>query len=166
MSIDELRDQMKYGLKAVIISSSNGIPLVSVKLDPEIDEALIAPFFSALNQFSVENLRAYNETLIKGGELETLVVQKHGIRLIALMDKRMKKVQIGKEAEMTLDLFYEMYEEEIEQFEEGCVDLGVFKKFEILIKRKIKNYYERIDEDEGILSKIVSFFKKKKGELK
>jgi hypothetical protein len=166
MSVDKLRDQKKHGLKAVIISSREGIPLVSVKLDPKIDEALIAPFFSALNQFSEENLQAYNETLIKGGELETLVVEKHGIRLIALMDKRMKKIQIGKEAEMTLDLFYEMYEKEIEQFEEGCIDLEIFEKFEVLMKRKIKEYYEKIDDNEGILSKIQNIFKKKKGELR
>ncbi|MFO8019721.1 MAG: roadblock/LC7 domain-containing protein [Promethearchaeia archaeon] len=156
----------KHRVKAVIIASENGIPLVSVKVDDQINESLIAPFFSALRRFSEENLDALNETLIKGGKLETLVVRKYGLFLIALMDKHMKKIKIGKEAEQALDLFYKMYKQEIDNLDETCLDLEGFKKFEVLLKRQIKQYYKKIDGGEGFFSRLMNFFRKNKDELR
>ena len=51
------------------------------------------------------------ESVVKAGELDMLIKKKHGLILIAIMDKNMKKVQIGIEAEQALDLVYEMYKE-------------------------------------------------------
>jgi prefoldin subunit 5 len=111
-------------------------------------------------------LDALNETLIKGGKLETLVVQKHGLFLIALMDKHMKKVKIGVEAEQALDLFYEMYKQEIENLDETCLDLESFKKFEVLLKKQIREYYDKIDQEGGFFSRLMSLFKKNEEELR
>jgi len=152
-------------VKAVIIATNNGVPLVSVKTSSEIDEKLISPFFSAIKQFSENALDFSKQGLdflqIKGGKVETLVARNHNLILIALMDKDMKKVGVKKEAEEALNLFYEMYKDELKQMEENCVNLHVFEKFEAVLKKQIQEYYEKIEENgDGLFSKIIQFFKK------
>lgn len=161
-------DLKKAKVKAVIIATNNGVPLVTVKIGSDIDEKLISPFFSAIKQFSENALDFSKEGLdflqIKGGEVETLVARNHGLILIALMDKEMKKVGVREEAEQALDLFYEMYEDEIKQMEEGCVDLNIFEKFEAVLKKQIQEYYAKIEQDEeGFFDKVIKFFKKELG---
>ncbi|TFF97985.1 MAG: hypothetical protein EU547_02825 [Promethearchaeota archaeon] len=152
-------------VKAVIIATNNGIPLVSVKTSSKIDEKLISPFFSAIKQFSESTLDFSKEGLdflhIKGGDVESLVARNHGLILIALMDKEMKKIGVQKEAEEALDLFYEMYRKELDEMENNCVDLNVFKEFEAVLKNQIQDYYEKIEQDEGgFFNKFIKFFKK------
>ncbi|MHA1147846.1 MAG: hypothetical protein ACTSR8_06335 [Promethearchaeota archaeon] len=157
----------EVGIKGVIISTKNGIPLASVKIDENLDENLIAPFFSALHYFSDETLGALNESVIKAGNLDMLITKKHELILIAIMDKSMKKVQIGLEAEQALDLIHEMYKEEIDKLNQGIgVDLNIFKKFEVLLKKQIDEYYSKIDRKEGLFAKLIKAFKKKPGEIR
>jgi hypothetical protein len=153
----------------VIIATLNGIPLVSVKVDEKdekINEHLIAPFFSALSTYSEENLASLNETLIKGGKVETLIVKKHGLILIALMDKNMKKVKIAVEAEEALDLFYEMFKNELKNFDKTCINLDIFDKFKMLLKKQIDEYYQKIEKDSGFFSRLLNLFRDKQGELR
>jgi len=162
----ELPDKKVLG---VIIATSNGVPLVSVKVDnknKEINENLIAPFFSALSKYSEENIASLDETLIKGGRVETLIIKKHELILIALMDKDMKKVKIAVEAEKALDLFFEMYQKELENFDKTCVNLDIFDKFEVLLKKQINEYYRKIEKDSGFFSRLLNLFKDQKEELR
>ncbi|MEJ2249606.1 MAG: hypothetical protein P8Y97_08105 [Candidatus Lokiarchaeota archaeon] len=136
-------------VKAVIIASSEGIPLVSVKVDEKFKEDLIAPFFSAIKNFSEEQIGTLNESLIKGGDSDVLVVHHHNLILIAIMDSSLQKQGINEEAKEALDIFYKMYEEEIETIDKSCLDLTIFKRFEVLLEKQIKDYYEKIDENSG-----------------
>lgn len=81
---DELKER-KHEVKAVIISTSNGVPLVSVKVDETFNEELIAPFFSAIKNFSEEQIGSLSESLIKGGDSDVLVVQEHELILIVTL---------------------------------------------------------------------------------
>jgi predicted regulator of Ras-like GTPase activity (Roadblock/LC7/MglB family) len=161
--VDELNER-KHEVKAVIISTSNGVPLVSVKVDESFNEELIAPFFSAIKNFSEEQIGSLSESLIKGGDSDVLVVQEHELILIAIMDKSLKKINIEREAREALHNFHEMFEEEIHAMDEGCVDLQIFKQFEDALKKQIKNYYSKIDVkkkgDGGFFSKIFGMIKK------
>ena len=40
-----------YEIKAVVISNKFGIPLVTLKIDPNINETLMTPFISAIQIF-------------------------------------------------------------------------------------------------------------------
>lgn len=160
---DELKER-KHEVKAVIISTSNGVPLVSVKVDETFNEELIAPFFSAIKNFSEEQIGSLSESLIKGGDSDVLVVQEHELILIAIMDKSLKKINIEREAREALHNFHEMYKKEIHAMDQGSVDLHIFKEFQDALKRQIKNYYSKIDErkrdDKGFFSKIFSMIKR------
>ncbi|MGQ4874128.1 MAG: hypothetical protein ACP6IY_08665 [Promethearchaeia archaeon] len=128
--------QNQAGVKCIIICSKDGVPLVTVKVEEKINEALIAPFFSALDSFTGDNIDALSESLIKTGNLDILVKKKHGLILIAILDKKLKKIGIGSEAEQALDLFYEMYKEEIDLMNKrATLDLNIFKKFEVLLNK-------------------------------
>ncbi|TXT59435.1 MAG: hypothetical protein BAJALOKI2v1_210036 [Promethearchaeota archaeon] len=155
--------ERKHRVKAVIISTSNGVPLVSVKVDESFDEELIAPFFSAIHNFSEVQIGSLSESLIKGGDSDVLLVQEHDLILIAIMDKSLKKIDIEKEAREALYNFHNIYKEEINTMKKDCVDLKVFKKFEILLKKQIEDYYEKVDEtskdDKGFFSKILGMIK-------
>ncbi len=159
----------KRPIKAVIIATSHGVPLVSVKSSSEIDEKLISPFFSAIKNFSENTLDFSKEGLdflqIKGGKVETLIARNHDLILIALMDKDMKKIGVKKEAEEALNLFYEMYKDELQEMDATCVDLNVFKKFEVILEKQIQDYYEKVSKGEegGFFSKIINFFSKEMG---
>ena len=167
MSTDKNNQTLQTAkVKAVIIAKSNGVPLATVKTDADIDEELISPFFSAIKQFSENTLDFSKHGLdflqIKGGEVESLIARNHDLILIALIDKEMKKEDMKEGAEDTLDLFYEMFKTELEKMEEESVDLNIFKKFEVIMKKQIQNYYERIEQDdEGVFDRITEFFKKK-----
>ncbi|MHA1490944.1 MAG: hypothetical protein ACTSRI_15020 [Promethearchaeota archaeon] len=167
MSKEENSNNSKLGMKAVIISTSTGIPLASVKIDEKLDEKIIAPFFSALHSFSDENLDVVKESLIKTGNLDMLLQKKHGLILIAIMDKSMKKVEIGIEAEQALDLVYEMYKEEIDKINKNInIDLTPFRRFEVLLEKQIRKYYDTIDRKESFFSKFIKSFKSKPGEIR
>jgi predicted regulator of Ras-like GTPase activity (Roadblock/LC7/MglB family) len=159
----EIKKNRKHQVKAVIIASSNGIPLVSVKIDERFEEELIAPFFSAIKNFSDQKLGSLKESLIKGGEHDVLVVQQHGLILIAIMDSSLKKIDIEDEAKQALHNFHKMFEQEIESLDTSCLDLNVFKQFENSLKQQIREYYEKIDgkeKGEGFFSKLFSSFRK------
>ena len=139
----------------------------TVKIDDDFNEDLIAPFFSSLQGLSGDKIDLFSESLMKGGNLDILVKKKHGLILLAFMDKNMKKIQIGIEAEQALDLIYEMYNEEIEKLLKNIpIDLSIFKKFEILLSKQIQEYYAKVDQTKSLFSKLIQSFKKKPGEIR
>ena len=64
-------------IKSVIIAHTNGLPLVSVKVDKGLDENIIAPFFSAMQTFSDQNIGKMDTSRIKAGNLDLLYLRKH-----------------------------------------------------------------------------------------
>ncbi|TXT57243.1 MAG: hypothetical protein BAJALOKI1v1_1830003 [Promethearchaeota archaeon] len=164
--MNERRTPRENKVKAVIIASSHGIPLVSVKTDETFDEGLIAPFFSAIKNFSDTQLGSLKESLIKGGDYDVLVVQQHELILIAIMDSSLKKIDIEQEAKEALHSFHMMFEDEIDSLDKTCLDLNVFTKFQVLLEKQIAKYYEKIEHEQseekgkGFFSKIFGALRK------
>jgi hypothetical protein len=165
MNMSEERLQIKM----IIIANDHGIPLVSVKIDDTLQEELISPFFSSIHQFADKGGLEAEETKINMNSLEIIINRKNGLMLIGIFDESIKKLQsMQGNMYMMLDLFREMFKEEITAMAENkSVDMNIFKKFEVLIERQIRAYLKEVKEDggkktKGIFGKLMSLLKKKK----
>ena len=79
------------------------------------------------------------EITIKGLDIQMIIVSKHKLILIAIMDKEFLKHGIRKEAEKVLDLFYSLYKNEID---EG-VDVNTFNSFKKVLYKQLKKYFKK-----------------------
>ncbi|MHA1716065.1 MAG: hypothetical protein ACTSXP_10505 [Promethearchaeota archaeon] len=109
MSQSKSFENQDNGVKAVIISTIAGTPLVTIKLNEKVDECLITPFISAIHSFSREVMGNDQEIYFKSGNLDLYCLTKKydrcQLRIFALMDLNMKKLNIKDEAEAALDAF-------------------------------------------------------------
>ncbi|MHA1146855.1 MAG: hypothetical protein ACTSR8_01265 [Promethearchaeota archaeon] len=111
-------------IRAVVICRESGEYLIDQILDSNINPIMISSFVSALSMFGKENMGKIEEISVKGIEVEMTIVAKHGLILIALMDKDFYRDLIRQNGENILDLFYNIYKKDIENFN------GEIKKFE------------------------------------
>lgn len=80
------------------------------------------------------------EITIKGLDIQMIIVSKHNLILIAIMDKEIMKHNIREEAEKSLDMFYSLYKNEINE----CVDVCMFDSFKKILFQQIKEYFEKL----------------------
>ncbi|MHA1301672.1 MAG: hypothetical protein ACTSO9_19805, partial [Candidatus Helarchaeota archaeon] len=108
---------MDIGVKAVVISDPNGLPMVVVKTDENLDETLMSSFLTAVGSFSKEVLGGAHDISFRAGDLDLYCFFKKynqlELKIFALMDSKMKKIDIRGEAEAALDGFVDYYGEEI-----------------------------------------------------
>ncbi len=111
-------------IRAMVICKTSGQYLVDQILDTKINPIMISSFVSALSMFGQENIGNIEEISVKGIDVELIIVSKHDLILIILMDRHFYKDIVRKSGEKILDLFYAMYSnqldvsEEIKQFED------------------------------------------------
>lgn len=113
-------------------------------LDSDINPVLLSSFVGALGMFGNENMGKIEEIIIKGLDIQIIIVNKYDLFLIALMDKDYAKNDIRSEAEKALDVFFALYRSEIE----SCDEINVFLPFKKALFRQIREYTERIDKYE------------------
>ncbi|MFX1589458.1 MAG: hypothetical protein ACFFC1_15000, partial [Promethearchaeota archaeon] len=109
-------------LKGIVICKETGVYLLDLILDSEINPVLLSSFVGALSLFGEENMGKIQEITIKGLDIQMIIVSKHNLILIAIMDKEIMKHNIREEAEKSLDMFYSLYKNEINE----CVDVCMF----------------------------------------
>ncbi|MBY8982063.1 MAG: hypothetical protein KGD57_03880 [Candidatus Lokiarchaeota archaeon] len=151
-------------LKGVIICKESGEYLVDLILDSDINPILLSSFIGALSLFGKDNLGKIEEILIKGLNVEMVVVSKHNLILIAIMDKRFNKYYIREEAEKALDNFYTFYKNEIDE----CYDVCKFESFKKILLMQIIEYFDKIKdrdknqpiEDFGFFTEAINKMKK------
>lgn len=115
-------------------------------LDSEINPILLSSFVGALSLFGEENMGRIEEITIKGLDIQMIIVCKHKLILIAIMDKKFLKQSIREEAEKALDMFYSLYKNEIEE----SVDVFMFDSFKKILLKQIKDYFNKINHIESI----------------
>jgi len=109
-------------IRALVICKTSGQYLVDQIFDTKINPIMISSFVSALSMFGQENMGKIEEISVKGIDVELIIVSKHDLILIVLMDRHFYKDIIRKSGEKILDLFFAMFSnqlgdsEEIEQF--------------------------------------------------
>jgi len=141
---------MDIGVKAVVISDPNGLPMVVVKTDENLDETLMSSFLTAVGSFSKEVLGGAHDISFRAGDLDLYCFFKKynqlELKIFALMDSKMKKIDIRGEAEAALDGFVDYYGEEI--IKNWNNKENYFQKFEKALQEQINLYYEKIKTEE------------------
>ncbi len=142
-------------LKGIIICKESGEYLVDLILDSDINPVLLSSFIGALSLFGKDSLGKIEEILIKGLDVEMVVVSKHKLILIAIMDKKFNKYYIREEAEKALDNFYMFYKNEIDD----CMDVNKYDSFKKILLMQIIEYFDKLkDRDKNQPTDDFGFF--------
>jgi len=80
------------------------------------------------------------EIMIKGLDIEMIIVNKYNLVLIAIMAKDFIKQDIRTEAEKALDMFYSLYKGKIGEYCDVCE----FESFKKTLYNQIDEYFNRI----------------------
>jgi len=133
-------------LKGIIICKYSGEYLLDLILDTEINPILLSSFVGALSMFGEDNLGKIEEINVKGLDVDMIIVSKYKLILIAIMDKKFMQGGIREEAKMALDMFYMLYEKDIE---ETVIDIGKFDSFKDVLISQVKEYFDRMKKEEA-----------------
>ncbi|WP_457558942.1 hypothetical protein [Candidatus Harpocratesius sp.] len=161
-----MEENMRLQFKMIVFATENGLPLVSVKIDKNLDEKFLTPFFSSIHQYSDRGGLETNETRILIKDLEIVVNRRNKIMLIGVFSEDLIKLpSIQENMYRMLELFEEMYKEELMAIDNGeAVDMSIFKKFEVLIEHQIQMYIDEVKNTENkpqlsIFGKLISIIK-------
>ncbi|MHA1777300.1 MAG: hypothetical protein DRO88_06600 [Promethearchaeia archaeon] len=134
------------GVRAVIISNKAGIPFVTLKIDFNINENTMIPFLSAVHTFCENYMGETEEFYFSTGssDIYTLVKTYEGMPLMifALLDSKVKKLNIRNEAENALDAFVANYP--IHQLKNWDGNLDLFAPFEAKLQTQVDQYLSKI----------------------
>lgn len=136
----QVKSKISKLIKGIIICKETGIYLLDLILDTELNPILLSSFVGALSLFGEENMGKIEEITIKGLDIQMIIVSKHKLILIAIMDKEFLKHNIREEAEKALDMFYSLYKNEINE----SVEVTMFESFKKILYKQIKEYFEKI----------------------
>lgn len=132
-------------IKSIVICKITGEYLVDQILDSDINPIMISSFVSALSMFGKENMGKIEEISVKGIDVEMVVVSKHDLILITMMDRDFHKNIIREHGQKILNLFHKMYENELED----CCEINKFKDFKDVLLSEIQACLDRMKEIEG-----------------
>ncbi|MFO7795689.1 MAG: hypothetical protein ACQERB_02945 [Promethearchaeati archaeon] len=141
---NKLQNHRKYDiklLKGIVICKESGEYLLDLILDSDINPILLSSFVGALSLFGKDSLGKIEEINIKGLNVEMIIVSKHNLIFIAILDKGFAKESIREEAEKALDNFYTLYEDEIDE----CMDVFKFDSFKKILLMQIKEYFYNLE---------------------
>jgi hypothetical protein len=127
-------------LKGIIICKETGEYLLDLILDSNINPVLLSSFVGALRLFG-NNLGEIEEILIKGIDVEMIVVYKYSLIFIAILDKEFIKHNIRNEAEKALDLFYTLYRTEINS---DNIEISQFEPFKTTLTNQVEDYFKKL----------------------
>jgi hypothetical protein len=111
-------------------------------LDSDINPLLLSSFVGALSLFGSESLGKIEEITIKGLSIQMIIVNKFDLVLIAIMDKDFVKEDMREEAEKALDMFYHLYQNEIND----STDVSQFESFKKILYDQIVEYFNRVND--------------------
>ncbi|MBY8986986.1 MAG: hypothetical protein KGD61_00910 [Candidatus Lokiarchaeota archaeon] len=146
MIITEDTIEVSKLLKGIVICRQTGVYLLDLIIDSEINPILLSSFVGALGMFGSENMGKIEEIVIKGLDIQMIIVNKYDLFLIAILDKNVVREDIHAEAEKALDLFYAVYKDAIGD----SVDLGIFEPFKKALYAQIEEFFNKITENSEI----------------
>ncbi|MFX0070759.1 MAG: hypothetical protein ACFFAO_06685 [Candidatus Hermodarchaeota archaeon] len=129
-------------MKSIVICKTSGEYLLDLILDSEINPVLLSSFIGALSLFGKDNIGKIEEINIKGLDLEMIIVSKYDLILVAIMEREYVNENMRKEAEKSLEYFYLLFKEDIEN---SYYDINVFESFKKILFQQIKEYSENFN---------------------
>jgi len=130
-------------IHALIIAGNNGNFLVSVVRNPELDEAVLSGFISALNMFGQQTLGKVGDITISGLGINLLVINKWGLHIIGILDADIPELNFREGCEAALDAFYEKY---VEKLQDWNGRLKIFSDFKSYLEGMIQGYFVKLKE--------------------
>jgi hypothetical protein len=143
MGITILFEEQKL-LKGIVICKESGEYLLDLILDSNINPLLLSSFVGALKLFG-SNLGEIEEIIIKGLDVEMIIVYKYNLILVAILDKDFIKHNIRVEAEKALDMFYTLYRTEINS---SNIEISQFEEFKNVLSAQIEEYFRKMEDSE------------------
>lgn len=127
---------------ALIIADNHGRFLVDLIRNKALDTNKLSMFISAFKVFGEETLGNIKAISIDGLDINMLVVSKHGLLVIAIMDAFCTQVTDFKTGcEKALDVFYKQYCEQINDWDGN---LSTFRDFKEILNDQIQVYLSRL----------------------
>ena len=140
-------------VKAIVICKESGEYLLDFILDHQINPISLSSFIGALSMFGKDGLGQIKEITIKGLNLELVIINKHKLVLLTIVDKSFMSDKIREDYEKSLDMFYLLYKKDIEQYSLDTARFESFKKILILqIQEHFENYKAQHESNFGFLS--------------
>ncbi len=131
---DEYLELDEYQLlKGIVICKESGEYLLDLILDTEINPILLSSFVGALSMFGQDSLGKIEEISVKGLDVDIIIASKYKLILVAIMDKKFAQDGIREEITMALDMFYMLYQTDIE---ETVIDISRFDSFKDVLSSK------------------------------
>jgi hypothetical protein len=128
---------MPYFIEELWIFSDDGIPLVEIYKNPELDNGLMGGFFSAIESFSKEVTGSGIKSIVLGDDKYVLTrCLEDRIILVCKTEKNVKKKTIDKFLDVIVNFFEELYS--VEDVKNWHGDLSIFDEF----KKKLEVYFK------------------------
>ena len=128
---------MVHIVEELWIFSRDGIPLIEIFKNTQIDNALIGGFLSAMKTFAQEiSGKALNSLTIGHSKFYIVTSLEDRIFLVCRYDSKVKEKKIQKVMELIISFFEDMYT--IKDIEDWDGNITYFNKF----KDKLKLYFD------------------------
>ena len=160
--MDSKQSSATIDVKAVVIANKFGVPLVSLKIDPFVDETLMSPFISAIQLFCHNFLgQSHEMTFQSNGSDIYFLLKKYGdleLMIFSLLNSSMKKLDLHLESEMALDAFVGQYGAEAILNWDGNTSL--FQTFADVLQHQVDLYIQKITpasaEDKNFFRRLMA----------
>lgn len=142
-------------IKGIFIMNAAGNLLFDFVNDEycEVNPSLLCAFVAALSQLGQENLGKITEIQIKGLELDMIVVTRHELVLIALLDPDLPKLDVRQEAEQALAAFDDQYHHALEDWDGNQAHFQAFKQ---ALQAQIRDYLAKAARSkENLFNKLL-----------
>ena len=104
---------------------------------------MLSSFVGALSLFGKDSIGKIDEIKIKGLDLDVLIISRHNLVLVALINSAFMRDRLKEIAEKALGMFHVLYKKDIEKF----MVSGVFDSFKKILNVQIDEYLEEIAKE-------------------
>lgn len=126
-------------IKGIVICKVTGEYIFDLMFESELNPLLLSSYTGALSLFGHDNIGKIDEIIIKGEDIAMIIVNKHKLVLIAILEKNFAaNYDFKEEGEKILELFYQNYKDDI-----SSVEVEKFDPFKEILKEKIQDIYNK-----------------------
>ncbi|MHA1688341.1 MAG: hypothetical protein ACTSYC_11530 [Promethearchaeota archaeon] len=157
------QEEIAKHIKGIVICKESGEFLLDLILDTHINTILLSSFVGALSLFGKDSMGKIEEIIIKGLDIQIIIVNAHGLILITIVDKNFLSEDAREEAQKALEHFYTLYKDDIHK----CVDISRFSSFKLLLYKQIEEFFKnkknsKTNQDFGFFTEAIRKMREQK----
>jgi hypothetical protein len=132
---------MQILIHALIIADHNGRFLVDVVRNQKLKTDYLSGFIGALKMFGEETLGNIKDISINGLDIDMIIVSKHNLIMIAVMDSDVPLLDFREGCARALEVFYKIFGDQIDSWNGS---LETFRDFQDLLREQISRYFQEL----------------------